>query len=414
MVSPRFPIASIRIDVNRDVRIPIKLEIASAHSEVSVVATAALDMGSAVGNVVSSREATDLPLNGRNFTQLGLLQPGVAPMTSGLLEAGGIVRSQQAYGVNGQAPESNNYLLDGMTNVDSVNGAFAIRTPVDAISEFRVLTLNAPAEYGQTAGATTTVVTKSGSNNFHGDLYEFIRNDAFDARNFFAVTTEPLHQNQFGATIGGPIRKNKDFFFAYYEGYRNVQGETQAAIVPTAAQRTGDFSGLVDPNTGQPVPLINEFTGQQFPNNQIPSFLLNPIALNAEKLIPLPNIGTNVYSTTQNLTQNYNQGGARYDHYFDNGDRLFGRYAGSSLNTHGSACRSMARACPASLSRIASLPTPPPFPKCTRFRPRRFRPCSFPSSAMSSSMDKPPTIRREVRWGSSISRRWPPTPARPT
>jgi hypothetical protein len=329
-----FSIPSIRIDVDRDVRIPIKLEIASAHSEVSVVgASSLIDVGTAVGNVVSAREATDLPLNGRNFTQLGLLQPGVAPMTSGLLQAGGIVRSQQAYGVNGQAPESNNYLLDGMTNVDSVNGAFAIRTPVDAISEFRVLTLNAPAEYGQTAGATTTVVTKSGSNQFHGDLYEFIRNDAFDARNFFAITTEPLHQNQFGATIGGPIRKNKDFFFAYYEGYRNVQGETQAAIVPTAAQRTGDFSGLVDPNTGQQVPLINEFTGQQFPNNTIPSFLLNPISLKAEGLLPLPNIGTNVFSSTQNLNQSYNQGGARYDHYFDNGDRLFGRYAASSLNT---------------------------------------------------------------------------------
>ncbi len=266
----RFSIASIRIDVNRDIRIPIKLEIASTHNEVSVVGTASLvDMGTAVGNVVSSKEATDLPLNGRNFTQLGLLQPGVAPMTSGLLQAGGIVRSQQAYGVNGQAPESNNYLLDGATNVDSVNGAFAIRTPVDAISEFRVLTLNASAEYGETAGTTTTVVTTSGSNSFHGDLYEFVRNNDFDARNFFAATTEPLHQNQFGATIGGPIRKNKDFFFAYYEGFRNVQGETQAAVVPTAAQRTGDFSGVVGPN-GQPVPLINEFTGQQFPNNQIP------------------------------------------------------------------------------------------------------------------------------------------------
>ena len=155
-----------------------------------------------------------LPLNGRNLTQLGLLQPGVAPMTAGLSEAGGILRAGQAFAVNGQRPESNNYLLDGVSNVDSVNGGFALRVPVDAVSEFRILTLNAPAEYGDTSGATTTVVTKSGGNRFHGDVYDFLRNNAFDARNFFAATTEPLHRNQYGATLGGPLRKNKDFFFA--------------------------------------------------------------------------------------------------------------------------------------------------------------------------------------------------------
>ncbi len=115
--------------------------------------------------MVSEREATDLPLNGRNLMQLGLLQPGVAPMTAGLSEAGGILRSGQTFAVNGQRPESNNYLLDGVTNVDSVNGGFALRTPVDAVSEFRILSLNAPPEYGETSGATTTVVTKSGGNS---------------------------------------------------------------------------------------------------------------------------------------------------------------------------------------------------------------------------------------------------------
>jgi hypothetical protein len=137
--------------------------------------------------VVSEKQAADLPLNGRDLTQLGLLQPGVAPMTTGLSEAGGIARSGQAYAVNGQRPESNNYLLDGASNVDSVNGGYALRTPVDAVNEFRILTLNAPAEYGDTSGATTSVVTKSGSNSFHGDVYEFLRNNAMDARNFFAA-----------------------------------------------------------------------------------------------------------------------------------------------------------------------------------------------------------------------------------
>ncbi len=326
--------SSIRIDIGRLIRVPVKLQVAGGRTQVDVQAPAAgIDMGVTLGNVVSSREATDLPLNGRNLTQLGLLQPGVAPMTAGLAEAGGILRNGQAYGVNGQRPESNNYLLDGVSNLDSVNGGFAIRVPVDAVSEFRILTLNAPAEYGDTSGATTSVVTKSGANAFHGDAYEFLRNNAFDARNFFAATTEPLHQNQFGATLGGPIRRDKDFFFVYYEGQRDVQGETQAAIVPTAAERTGDFSGLVNPATGQPAPLINEFSGAPFPNNKIPASLLSPIALNAAALYPLGNVSPSLYSSTQILNNNYDQGGFRLDHYFGDGDQLFARYATSALNT---------------------------------------------------------------------------------
>jgi len=328
-----FSAASIRIDVGRVVNYPIQLQISSSHTEISVVGqTATVDTSSALGNVISEREATDLPLDGRNLMQLGLLQPGVAPMTAGLSEAGGILRSGQTFAVNGQRPESNGYLLDGVTNVDSVNGGFALRTPVDAISEFRILSLNAPAEYGETSGATTSVVTKSGSNRFHGDLYEFLRNNAFDARNFFATTTEPLHLNQFGATFGGPIRNNKDFFFAYYEGQRDYQGETQAAIVPTPAERTGNFSGLTDPGTGQPVPLINEFTGQPFPGNQIPAALLNPIGLKAAGLYPIGNVSPSLYEGTQIESSNYNQGGFRLDHYFGNNDQIFARYATSSLS----------------------------------------------------------------------------------
>jgi len=328
-----FGAAPIRIDINRTVRVPVKLEVEGGRSEVTATASAAtVDVGSTLGNVVSAREATDLPLNGRDLTQLGLLQPGVAPMTTGLAEAGGVRRSGQAYAVNGQRPESNNYLLDGASNVDSVNGGYALRMPVDAVSEFRILTLNAPAEYGDTSGATTSMVTKSGSNGLHGDVYEFLRNNAMDARNFFAADTEPLHRNQYGATLGGPVRKDKDFFFLYYEGQRDSEGKTQAAIVPTKVERNGDFSGLTDPATGQPVPLINEFTGQLFPGNQIPGSMQSPIALAAEKLYPLPNIGTNVFESTQLGSTNYDQGGFRLDHYFSGSDQLFARYSRSSLD----------------------------------------------------------------------------------
>ena len=328
-----YSVSSIRIDIGQVVSWPVQLQIATGRTEVSVSGQAVtVDTSQTLGNVISEKQATDLPLNGRDLTQLGLLQPGVAPMTAGLGEAGGIARSGQAYAVNGQRPESNNYLLDGASNVDSVNGGYALRTPVDAVNEFRILTLNAPAEYGDTSGATTSVVTKSGSNYLHGDVYDFFRNDAMDARNFFAAETEPLHRNQYGATVGGPIRKDKDFFFFYYEGQRNSAGETQAAIVPTAAERTGDFSGLTDPSTGQPVPLINEFTGQPFPGNQIAPYMQSPIALLAEKLYPLPNIGTNVFESTQLGSNNYNQGGLRFDHYFGPSDQFFARYSTSSLS----------------------------------------------------------------------------------
>jgi hypothetical protein len=328
-----YSVPSIRIDIGQAVSWPVQLQLAREHSEVSVSGQAVtVDTSPTLGNVVSERQAVDLPLNGRDLTQLGLLQPGVAPMTAGLAQAGGIARSGQSYGVNGQPPESNRYLLDGAGNVDSVNGGYALRVPVDAVSEFRILTLNAPAEYGETSGATTSMVTKSGSNSFHGDVYDFLRNSAVDSRNFFASQTEPLHRNQYGATLGGPVRKDKDFFFLYYEGQRDSQGETQAAIVPTAAERTGDFSGLTDPSTGQPTPLINEFTGQPFPGNHIPATLQSPIALQAENLYPLPNIGTNVFESTQLGSNNYNQGGFRYDRYFGSSDQLFVRYATSSLH----------------------------------------------------------------------------------
>ena len=325
-----FTASAIRIDIGRTVRIPVKLDVAAGHSEVNVSGTGAMvDLGPTLGNVVSSKEATDLPLNGRNFTQLGLLQPGVAPMTGGLAEAGGLVRANQAYSVNGQRPESNGYLLDGVSNLDNVNGAFAIRVPVEAIGEFRILTLNAPPEYGGTSGATTSAVTKSGGNDFHGDVYEFLRNNNFDARNFFASTVEPLHQNQYGATLGGPIRRNRDFFFAYYEGLRDRQGVTKTAIVPTPAQREGDFSGM-----GAPLLGFNFQTGgfDPVPGNKLPSSFINPIAQNALKFYPLGNISPSLYASTVMATNNYDQGGFRLDHNFSSGDQLFLRYATSSTS----------------------------------------------------------------------------------
>ena len=326
----------VQLNVSQTARVDFSLtilrdkEVVAVTGEVPLIQTSSNE----IGNVVTGRELTDLPLNGRNFTQLGLLQPGVAPLTAGLAAAGGSLRAGQAYSVDGQRPESNNYLLDGVTNVNRVDGGYALRTPVDAIQEFRILTETAPAEYGGTSGATTTVVTRSGGNALHGVLYEFLRNDALDARNFFARAVEPLKQNQFGTALGAPLRRNKDFFFGYYEGFRNVQGVTQSATVPSDAERNGDFSGLTDPQTGQPVPLIDYFSGQPFPDNRIPAGMLSATALNLAQFYPHSNAGPNRFITTQNRRNQTDQGGMRFDHIFSEKDQLSARYAGSaSANT---------------------------------------------------------------------------------
>jgi hypothetical protein len=318
----------IQLNVSQTARVDVQMQVAREKDVVTVSGAAPLvDSGSnVIGNVVTGRELLDLPLNGRNFTQLGLLQPGVAPLTAGLAEAGGSLRAGQAYAVDGQRPESNNYLLDGVTNVNRVDGGYSLKTPVDAIQEFRILTETAPAEFGGTSGATTTVVTRAGSNELHGTVYEFLRNDALDSRNFFAAQVEPLKQNQFGATMGGALRRNKDFLFGYYEGFRNVQGVTQNATVPSDAERAGNFAGLTDPQTGQPVPLINEFSGQPFPNNQIPSSMLSPAALNLVNFYPHANAGPNLFATTQTMLNSADQGGARFDHIFSERDQLSAHY----------------------------------------------------------------------------------------
>lgn len=323
--------AAIQLSVNQTARHDVEMQVTVGHEMVTVFGNAALvDSGStAIGNVVTGRQLVDLPLNGRNFTQLGLLQPGVAPMTAGLSEAGGSLRSGQAYAVNGQRPEQNNYLLDGTTNLNRVDGGFAIRTPVDAIQEFRILTQTAAPEFGGTSGATTTVVTKSGGNDLHGTAYEFLRNDVFDARSFYAPKVEALKQNQFGATAGGALRKNRDFLFVFYEGFRNREGVTRSATVPSDLQRGGDFSDLRDPQTGQSIPLINLFTGQPFPGNRLPVQAISQVSSRLLDYYPRANAGQNLFVSTQKLMNRSDQGGARFDHNFREADQMAVHFAQS-------------------------------------------------------------------------------------
>ncbi len=334
----------ISLDVNEIATVAIHLVVGTASQQIEVKANAPIidSTSTTLGMTVGEREVLDLPLNGRHFTQLGLLQPGVVPITPGLALAGGTLREGQAYAVNGQRPESNNFLVDGANNFNSVDGGFVLEPPVDAIAEFRLLTHTANAEFGHSTGSTTNIITRSGTNSFHGTAWEFFRNDDLDAKSFFADSVEPLKRNQFGGVFGGPIKKDKTFIFGYYEGLRNHQGETARTTVPSDAERTGNFADLCPLNngtfnaqglcidntsgmlssTGQ---LFNEFTGQPIPNNKLP--FINPISQNLLPYYPLANSGPFTFVGTELFTSSADQFGVRLDQYVGERDVLNFRYS---------------------------------------------------------------------------------------
>jgi hypothetical protein len=338
----------ISLDVDQMATIAVHLQVGSETQQVAVNANATLVQNtvSSLGETVMSREILDLPLDGRNFSQLGVLQPGVVPLTPGLLEAGGPARENEGYAVDGQRPESNNFLIDGADNVSSVDGGFVLKPPIDAIEEFRILTHNANAEFGRNTGSTTNIVTRSGTNRFHGALWEFLRNDAMDSSDYFTQAVQPLKQNQFGATFGGPLVKDKTFFFGYYEGFRNRQGESVPATVPSADEKQGNFAELCTnisgdqlaqsgPNAGlcvnsQGNPDGNgqlTYFGTPVPFNNMTLFTpIDPIATNLLPFFPTATNGENGYIGTQTLIENNDQFGVRIDHYLSTSDTLNFRY----------------------------------------------------------------------------------------
>ena len=271
---------ALTLAVNQELQVDVVLAAGDRVETVQVTATRPMVKtdSAALGAVIENRSVTGLPLDGRNFYELALLAPGAAPGSAGS------VRGDLALNVNGAREDSNNFLLDGIYNGDPKLNTFGATPPVDAIQEFEVVTSAYDASFGRNAGGQVNVVTKSGTNVLHGSAYEFFRNGALDARNFFAPSGEskPQYQrNQFGASLGGPIRKDRTFFFGDYEGRRVREGITEVTNVPTAAERSGDFSA--DP------PVMNPFTQQPFPGNQIPQPYLNPIGSAIAALYPLPN-----------------------------------------------------------------------------------------------------------------------------
>jgi hypothetical protein len=265
----------------------VTLRVGTVAQDVVVTASPALVTTdtSMVGQVIPQQDVVHLPLNGRAVQQLVFLAAGTTNVTSNYCAAnceGGVFPTEQYAKVNGATANGVNYLMDGVDYNDTyINTNIPFPNP-DAIEEFNLLTGNMSANYGNAIGGVVNVVTRSGTNKFHGDVFEFLRNNVFDAADYFAPVVNPLHQNQFGGSLGGPVFKDRLFFFGSYQGTRfSTANNGQIAFVPDASERTGDFSDLL-PGTQ----LVNPYTGANYQNNQVP---VSPTAAYILNQIPLPN-----------------------------------------------------------------------------------------------------------------------------
>lgn len=253
---------TVTLNVNQELRVDFRLQPGARTEQVEVTERAELlrSDSTALSTVVENRNIRQLPLDGRNFYELSLLAPGTVPAAQG---SAGSVRGDFAINVNGAREDANNFLLDGIYNGDPKLNGVGVTPPLDAIREFEVLTHTYDASFGRNAGGQINVVLQSGGNSLHGTIWEFFRNAELDARNAFAPADQPApryQRNQYGFTLGGPIRRNRTFFFGDYEGTRRNEGRTIISNVPTLAERSGDFTQSaqqpINPQTGQPLPFI--------------------------------------------------------------------------------------------------------------------------------------------------------------
>ena len=276
----------ITLQVNQELRLDASLEVGGINTgdDFSTPSVPMLKHDSAsLGTVITEQEIRQLPLDGRNFLELALLVPGAVPAAVG---SAGSVRGDFAFNVNGAREDSNNFLLDGVYNVDPKLNTFSVKPPVDGVQEFEVLTSTYDAAFGRNAGAQVNVVSKSGTNEPHGTIYEFHRNARTDARNFFVPADQPdpkYIRNQFGFSLGGPLRKDRTFLFGDYEGTRAREGVTQVTNVPTLAERNGDFSQSLLPCPKNP------FTQQPFAGCRVPVEFQSQTGRAIANLYPLPN-----------------------------------------------------------------------------------------------------------------------------
>jgi hypothetical protein len=277
----------------------------------------------ALSTLIEQEQVAGLPLDGRNFLELALLAPGTAPAPQGSASS---VRGDFAFSTNGAREDFNNYILDGAYNIDPKLNTPAVRPPVDGIQEFEVVTSTYDATFGRNGGGQVNVVTRSGSNTLSGSAFEFLRNGSLDARNHFAPEGEPdpeYSRHQFGGSAGGPLVRNRTFFFADYERTRLREGITRITTVPTAQEREGDFSQSVF------APPLDPFSRQPLPGGRIPSFFIHPVGAAIAALYPLPNRAdprANFVSSPA-LRDDVHQFDGKVDHSFTGTARLSARYS---------------------------------------------------------------------------------------
>jgi len=366
-------VGPVELDIQERPAVDVTLQVGSVREVVTVTSQGPQleTETSDLGQVMNSRRITTLPLNGRNYAQLAQLGAGVAPS-----EPGSRVSASYGFSANGARALQNNFLLDGVDNNANLGDvlnetAFVIQPSVDAISEFKVQTNSYSAEFGRGNGAILNAIIKSGTNQIHGSAYEFLRNDKLDATNVFeAFGKQAYRQNQFGFTLGGPIIKNRTFFFGDYEGLRVRQAIPHLSLIPTAAQIGGDFSDLltntvapqVDPNTGQPLPnsaaldcnsnptFVGEIfdtrltqvsnlnpnnlcgvpiNGSGAPTNIFSASGIDPLAARLAALFPGPNVdiaGNNFFSSPKRR-ESRNNFDIRIDHKISEKNNFFGRFS---------------------------------------------------------------------------------------
>jgi hypothetical protein len=348
----------IKLEVNQKARLDVQLRVGAVTTTVEVAAAAPLveTATATVGVVIDTTQVTELPLNIRRFGQLPLLMPGTVMDRGGFSNnIFGSPFSENTYAANGARGSGNNVLIDGIDSKNMFTGGFSLQPSPDAVQEFKVQTESFSAVFGKNAGSTINLVTKSGTNEIHGTAFEFLRNNVLDARNFFSQITPELRRNQFGGYLGGPIKKNKTFFFGGYDGLRLRQGETDVDTIPTSAMEQGDFSAFLTGQTFSPCPSPSgsdpQFdTGQvfdpgtitaitcsngtqtntatPFKNNVIPSGSISGVAQKVIPYWPTPNApgltGNFIVNPLNNRRDN--QITAKIDHEFSEKDKLFVRY----------------------------------------------------------------------------------------
>ena len=352
----------LQVDEHREFDFKISPASVTANVEVAATEVAVQTEDATLGQVITSQQVADLPLNGRDFVQLATLTPGVIQETNTQSFFNGgpssevSARGSFSLSVGGSRANSTDWLLDGNDNNELTAGGIAILPSIDAIQEFKVLTYNYSAEWGTRAGPTVLVTTKSGSDQIHGTLFEFLRNTDLDARSFFATNTEQFNLNQFGGSVGGALKKDKTFFFADIENKFQRHGIPFTGLVPSVAMRNGDFTdnAFGNPNpvgyitnpdvsgaantdfqcnaSGNPMPVNSD--GSQAPGincNKIPQGLINPITQKMINLYPLPNANNPAlgYNYVSEPVRKLNEGkfDGRLDENFSANDTAFARFS---------------------------------------------------------------------------------------